>query len=122
MNGALKAGHIIAMILGVISLADGAAAIGGGLPPVLAAVSVIVGVMLPVLAYLAWNHRNRAAWAFEIAICGVFGAITIFGAPKTAHLMGVPIALTLIVPVIYLTAMTLLATNGEPYREGASHK
>jgi hypothetical protein len=114
-------GHVLAALLGLQSMASAVLALRAGLPPVLSASVLIIGVLLPLLGWFAWQHRLRAAWAFETSICGVFSVITIFGAPKMVHL-GMPMVVVGLVAISYICATVFLALGSASYDAGASSK
>jgi hypothetical protein len=91
------------------------------MPGVLTAATLILGVLLVALSWLSSQQHARAAWAYLISINAVLAIITMFAAPKMMHL-GLPPALVVIVPPLYLTAMTLLAISGDDYSPGVNSK
>ena len=74
-------GHGLALLISVASIVGGIAGFATGKPAVMNMTLMILGGMLPVLAWWSWC-RSRAAWSFLIALVAVFGAVTFFGAPK----------------------------------------
>ena len=109
-----QVGHVLAVVLGLNSIVDGVLAAMHGMPHVLVATISLVGLLLPVLAVMSYVQHSRAAWSFLISICGVFAIITVFGAPKVAHL-GLPLPLVAIVPLLYITTVVLLALSSTDY-------
>jgi hypothetical protein len=107
-------GHVLAVLLGLQSIVDGVLAATHGMPKVLVAAVTLVGVLLPVLAALSYVQRSRAAWSFMISICGVFAIVTVFGAPKVAHL-GMPLVFVALVPLLYITTVVLLSMSASDY-------
>jgi hypothetical protein len=109
-------GHGIALVMGLNMFAGGILAYAHGLPGVLVALNLVVGALSPPLVYLSWR-RVRAAWSFLIAICGVFGANTLFGAPRLRTELGVSLWLALAVPGLYTIAVISLAMVRADYRD-----
>ncbi len=76
-----RIGHLIPVLLGAIHLAACIAAFSKHAPAVLGMTLLVSGFLMPVLA--AYSYRgSHAAWAFLVAICGVFAVVELFGAPK----------------------------------------
>jgi hypothetical protein len=81
-------GHLIPALLGVFHLIASLAAFGHhDVPAVVGVTLLISGVMMPVLAFYSYRG-SRPAWAFLIAVCGVFAVVEFFGAPKIRDAMG----------------------------------
>jgi hypothetical protein len=72
----------------VFHLIAGVAAFGHHDVPLVVGVTLLVsGVLMPVLAFYSYR-QSRPAWAFLIALCGVFAVVEFFGAPKIRDAMG----------------------------------
>lgn len=109
-------GHGLAALIGVASVVGGIAAASHGLPTVVAAVLLISGVLMPLLAWLSWRH-SRAAWSFLIAIAAVLGTVDFFGATKVRGVLGVSLWTALVIPVLlFVTVAGLTAVRAE-YRD-----
>jgi hypothetical protein len=108
-------GHALATLLGMASLAAGIAAIDKGMPPVMSVTLLIVGTLELALAWGSWQ-RIRAAWAFLIAMVGVFGAVDLFGAPKVRGLLGVGLWTAMILPSIQVVTVVALASLRKQYQ------
>lgn len=82
-----EVGHLIPALLGVLHLIAGVAAfLHHDVPLVVGVTLVVSGVLLPVLAFYSYRY-SRPAWAFLIALCGVFAVVEFFGAPKIRDAM-----------------------------------
>jgi hypothetical protein len=111
-------GHSLAAVLGAASIVAGIGAFSQGMPMVLGATLLIVGVLMPTLAYFSLHH-SRAAWAFLIALVAVFGGVDFFGAPKVRGLLGVGLWTALILPGLQFVAVVSLTMLRGEYREKA---
>jgi hypothetical protein len=112
-------GHLIPVLLGVAHLVGSVAAFQHGAPSVLGMTLLLSGVLMPVLAVSSYRG-SRAAWAFLIAICGVFAVVAFFGAPKIRGALSDGLSLdislwhTMILPGINAVAVAaLVALRGE---------
>jgi hypothetical protein len=108
-------GHIVATLLGVLSIIGGFASLAKGLPPVMGATMLVVGALLPVLVWKSWNY-SRGAWSFLISIISVFAAVMFFGAPKIAHVLGIDIVTALAFPALEIACVVSLASLRRDYR------
>lgn len=109
-------GHVLACVVGAASLIAGVKAGVSGLPLVIAFTLVIVGGMLPALAFYSWKF-SRAAWSVMISTLCVFAAVTFFGSPKIANVLHVKILLALLIPLVQVVAVIMLADLRRDYRE-----
>jgi hypothetical protein len=110
-----EVGHGIATMLGFAALAASYGAFDKGLPTVMGVTLLVVGVLMPTLAYLSW-HKSRAAWSFLIALVAVFGGVTLFGAPKVRGMLGIGLWTAMIVPALKIVATVALASTRRDYR------
>jgi hypothetical protein len=111
-------GHGIAFGLGAASLVAGVEAIHHDMPAVMGGTLLVVGGLMPVLAYKSLHH-SRAAWAFLIALVAVFGGVDFFGAPKVRGLLGIGLWTALIVPGLQIVCVIALTMLRGEYREHA---
>lgn len=109
------AGHALAFLLGAATFVAGIAA-ASSMPGVMTATLLVIGALLPVLAW-ASLRGSRPAWSFLISLLAVFAAVTFFGAPKIRTLLGVSIWTALMVPGLQIAAVCALATVRGEYRE-----
>jgi len=106
-------GHLIPMLLGATHLVAGVAAFWHGAPGVLGMTLLVSGVLMPVLVVFS-SQGSRPAWAFLIAICGVFAVVEFFGAPKVRGALDVSLWITMILPGLNAVAVAaLVALRGE---------
>lgn len=110
-------GHVIAVTLGLISIAASVAAFNRGMTPVLPTTLFLIGLLLPTLAFFSFQLRSRAAWSFLTALCGVYGTVLLFGAPKVRGLLDIGLWTALIVPGLLWVATGALAMLRPDYRE-----
>jgi hypothetical protein len=109
-------GHWFVTVIGTAAFAAGIAAFARGLPNVMGAVLLIVGVALPTLAWRSY-HQSRAAWAFSISILAVLATVTFFGAPKIRDLLGIKLGIAMVIPVVMIAATVILVMLRDEYRE-----
>ena len=109
-------GHGLAMVLGLGSIVAGFAALAHGMPGVMGVTLLVVGGLMPVLAWFSLRH-SRGAWAFLIALLAVFGAVTLFGAPKVRGILGIGLWSALIVPGLLAVGTIALSMLRDQYRE-----
>jgi hypothetical protein len=107
-------GHVLAAVLGAVNLVFGLFAISHGQPGALSATLLVSGLVVPTLAHLSFR-RSRAAWAFLVALCGVFAVVGLFGAPKISKALDVSLWTTMILPGLYVVACVTLALLREDY-------
>lgn len=115
-------GHLIPMLLGAVNLRASYAAFSRGQPAVLGMTLLVSGILMPVLARSSYRG-SRAAWAFLIAICGVFAVAEFFGAPKirgaldTALALNIGLWITMILPGLSAVAVAALVSLRGGYLE-----
>jgi len=109
-------GHLIPMLLGATHLVAGVAAFWHGAPGVLGMTLLVSGVLMPVLVVFS-SQGSRPAWAFLIAICGVFAVVEFFGAPKVRGALDVSLWITMILPGLNAVAVAALASLRGEYVE-----
>jgi len=109
-------GHALAFLLAAASLVAGCAALAKGLPYVMGGTLLIVGVVLPVLAFFSLQH-SRASWSVVIAILITFALVCFFGAPKVRGILGIGIWTALILPGLQVIAVIALAMVRGEYRD-----
>ena len=109
-------GHLIPMVLGAVNLAASYAAFSRDQPAVLGMTLLVSGVLMPVLAALSYR-QSRPAWAFLIAICGVFAVVEFFGAPKVRGALDVGLWITMILPGLNAVAVAALVSLRGGYVE-----
>jgi hypothetical protein len=107
-------GHGLATLLGLCALAGSYGAFDKGLPSVMGVTLLVVGLLMPVLAYMSWQ-KSRVAWAFLIALVGVFGGVTLFGAPKVRAMLGIGLWIAMIFPAIKIVTVVALASLRRDY-------
>jgi hypothetical protein len=110
------AGHAMAVVIGAASFVAGITALVKSLPGTMGVTLIIVGLLLPVLAHFSWRF-SRAAWSLMISTLCVFAAVTFFGAPKIAAVLGVGMAIALVIPIVQVVAVIALADLRREYRE-----
>jgi hypothetical protein len=109
-------GHGLAVVLGIGAFIAGIGAISRDLPGVMCATLLVVGCLLPVLAYFSWRH-SRAAWSYLISLLAVVATVTLFGAPKVRVQLGVGLWTALIIPGVTTVAMIAVAMLRGEYRD-----
>ena len=114
-SGARAVGHSLAFLVGVASLIGGIAGLASRLPKTMGATLLVLGLLLPLLAWFSLQ-KSRAAWAFAVAVLAVFAVVTFFGAPKIAHVLGVPLGLAAVIPVVMTVAVVALSQARGDYR------
>ncbi len=106
-------GHLIPVLLGAVDLVASGFAFAHELPGVLGMTLLVCGVVMPVLAWHSYR-RSRAAWAFLVAICGVFAVVLLFGAPKVRGALDIGLWTTMILPGLNAVAAgALVSLRGE---------
>jgi len=111
--------HVLTALLGAITLVASYSSFSHDLTQVLGVTLLVAGVLLPVLSWQSYRHRSRPAWAFLIAICGVFAVAELFGAPKVARGLGLSLWLTMTLPGLNVVAAFALASLRREYVERA---
>jgi hypothetical protein len=113
-------GHLLAVMLGAINLFAAVGIFVYGAPGVVGVVLLVAGVLLPTLAHFSYRG-SRAAWAFLIAICGVFALVEFFGAPRVRAAIGIGLWTAMILPGLNaVAAATLASLRGTYVERGAS--
>ena len=112
-------GHLLAAVLGVGNLVFGVLAITHSQPGALSATLLVSGCVVPALAYFSYR-RSRAAWAFLVALCGVFAVVGLFGAPTISRVLDYSLWTTMIFPGLYVVACATLALLRDDYVEAAA--
>jgi hypothetical protein len=107
-------GHLIPVLLAAGYLVGAIAAITHNAPGVVGMTLLVAGVLMPVLAWHSL-HRSRPAWAFLVAICGVFAVVELFGAPKVRGALDVSLWLTMILPGLNVVAVAALISLRADY-------
>lgn len=111
-------GHLIPALLGAGHLVAAASAFQHGTPFVLGMTLLVSGFLMPLLAWHSY-HRSRPAWAFLIAICGVFAVIEFFGAPKVRGALEIGLWTAMILPGLNAVAVAALVSLRGEYVERA---
>ncbi len=112
--------HLLTALLGAATLVASYGSFTHDLTKVLGVTLLIAGGLLPVLSWQSYFHRSRPAWAFLIAICGVFAVAELFGAPKVARGLGISLWLTMILPGLNVVAAAALASLRGEYVDRGS--
>ncbi|MEO8845700.1 MAG: hypothetical protein ABI591_10855 [Kofleriaceae bacterium] len=110
------AGHAMAVVIGAASFVAGITALVKSLPGTMGVTLIIVGTLLPVLAHFSWRF-SRAAWSLMVSTLCVFAAVTFFGAPKIAAVLGIGLTVSLVIPIVQVIAVIALAQLRRDYRE-----
>ena len=110
-------GHLLAALIGVVSLVLAPFALGKSLPLVLPTTLFLLGVLMPVLAWLSLARRSRPAWAFLLAMTVVYATCLFFGSPKVRSLLDIGLWSALIVPGLLVVSTVALALVRREYRE-----
>jgi hypothetical protein len=108
--------HLIAIVLGVGTLAAGVGSLIAGLPGVLGVTQLVAGILMPVLAWYSYK-RQRGPWAFLVAICVVFAVTDLFGAPRIGQTLSLNLWTTMIIPGLYAVAAAALIQLRGQYSE-----
>jgi hypothetical protein len=114
-SGARLFGHITAVLLGVLSIIAGFTALTKPLPATLGVTLLVLGVLLPVLAWKSLQH-SRTAWSFLISTVAVLATVMFFGAPKIAHVLGINLVASLAFPAVQIACVIALAGLRREYR------
>jgi hypothetical protein len=109
-------GHLIPTLLGVGHLAGAVAAFTHGAPSVVGMTLLVSGALMPVLAWHSYRG-SRPAWAFLVAICGVFAVVELFGAPKVRGALDIGLWVTMILPGLNAVATAALVSLRGHYIE-----
>jgi hypothetical protein len=111
-----KVGHLIPVLLGLADLAGAVGAFSHDTPAVLGMTLLVAGILLPTLAHFSFRG-SRPAWAFLVAMCGVFALVEFFGAPKVSRAIGVSLWTAMILPGLNAVACAALASLRSTYLE-----
>lgn len=109
-------GHAIPSLLGVVHLIGAGYAFLRGAPAVVGVVLLVSGLLMPALAWSS-ARKSRAAWAFLVALCGVFAVVELFASPKIRGALDVGLWTTLILPGLNAVAVQALVSVRASYRE-----
>ncbi|HEU4729026.1 MAG TPA: hypothetical protein VFT22_14075 [Kofleriaceae bacterium] len=112
-------GHLIPALLGAIDLIAGFVALARDLPSVLGMTLLVSGAVMPVLAVKSFRG-SRAAWAFLVAMCGVFAVVELFGAPKIRGALDIGLWIAMILPGLNAVAVAALVSLRDEYIERTS--
>jgi len=107
-------GHAGTALIGALLLVSGAFSFTSDLPAVLPFAQLGFGAAALGLAWSSWKG-SRIGWAFAVALDGVLGCINLFGAPKVAHLIDIPIVVAGLPCVIAVASCIVLAVIGSDY-------
>lgn len=109
-------GHGLAGAAGLAALAGALGAISKHMHVVLPATLIVIGVLLPLLVWRSLA-QSRPAWAFLIAMCAMFAAITLFGSTKIRGALDIGLWSALIFPGLLVVATAALAMVRDEYHE-----
>jgi hypothetical protein len=111
-------GHLIPLLIGAVDLVASIFAFAREAPGVVGMTLLVCGLVMPVLAWRSYRG-SRAAWAFLVAICGVFAVVELFGAPKVRGALDIGLWTTMILPGVNAVAVAaLVALRGEYVERG----
>jgi len=111
-------GHAIAALIGLASFVTAIYALGSSLPKVLGVTLLVLGALMPLLAYLSLFRHVRAAWAFLVAMTTTYATVLLFGAPKVrGQLWDIGLWTALIFPGLLVVAAVALTLVRHEYRE-----
>jgi hypothetical protein len=109
-------GHAIPVVLGAVDLIACVGAFTHDSPAVVGMTLLVCGLVMPVLAWQSYRG-SRAAWAFLVAICGVFAVVELFGAPKVRGALDLGLWTTMILPGLNAVAVAALVSLRGEYSE-----
>jgi hypothetical protein len=112
-------GHVLPVLLGIVHLMAGGSAWLAELR-VLGITLVLSGLLMPVLAWSSYRDRSRAAWAFLLVICAVFGVGELFGISKVRDALGVGLWTAMILPGANAVVVAALGSLRGEYIERGS--
>jgi hypothetical protein len=109
----------IPTVAGLLSFVAAVAAINAGLSIPLIVTLLLASVLFDLLVWhaIAQKKKSRAAWASLVAMCLVFGIVTLFGAPKLRGMFGVGLWIAMIVPGAFGVGVAALRSLRADYRE-----
>jgi hypothetical protein len=112
------AAHGLAAVMGIAALVGSIAAFSKGLSGVMGTTLLVLGVLVP---WLAWRslHKSRVAWSFLIATVAVFGTVTLFGSPKIRDLLGVDLGIALFIPFVQVACVVMLKLLSDDYKDNS---
>ena len=110
-------GHLLPVPFGLVFLISAFPALMSSSPPVLGMTWLVAGALMLGLSWWSYRHRSRPAWAFLIAMCGVFAVAELFGAPKIARALDVRLWIAMIDPALKVVAVVALSSLRDDYRE-----
>jgi hypothetical protein len=108
-------GHLLPVLFGITLVVAGLKVAATELPRVLSAFCLVSGAVMLVLTWSSFRHRTRPAWAFLVAMCGVFAIFGVFGAPRVAHALDVSLWIALIFSGLNVVAAIALASLNSEY-------
>jgi hypothetical protein len=82
--------HAMAGAFALYYVASAIAIAFSNMPILVAVFQAAVGVLFLRLGYASWKHKDRAAWAFLLALAGVMALLLLFGAPQIKAAMHLP--------------------------------
>jgi len=109
-------GHLLPVLLGLANFGGAIGAFMFDAPAVVGVTLFVAGVLLPTLAHFSYRG-SRPAWAFLVAMCGVFALVEFFGAPKISRSIGVGLWTAMIMPGLNVVATVALASLRGTYLE-----
>ncbi|MBC7975689.1 MAG: hypothetical protein H7138_11985 [Myxococcales bacterium] len=109
-------GHLLAVILGSFNVIAAIGVFVYGASGVVGITLLVAGILLLALAHYSYRG-SRAAWAFLIAICGVFALVEFFGAPRVRASIGVGLWTAMILPGLNAVAAAALTSLRGSYVE-----
>lgn len=113
-------GHGIPAVAAVLSFVAAMAIFAGDLPVILGITLLFASGIFALVIWLSLQKRSRVGWSCLLALCIVFGIVTLFGAPKLRGLVGVGLWVAMIVPGVFGVATAALAQLRAQYGEHAS--
>lgn len=108
-------GHAVAVLAGFVSIVGGFAVMQSDIPATLGVTLLVLGSFFVVATKTSWQG-SRAGWATLVALCGVIGIMTMFGAPTLGRLFGVGIWVAMILPGMLYVGATALCLVHDEYR------
>ena len=109
-------GHGLAAMMGLVAIAGAFGAIKQDQHVVMPATLLVIGVLLPLLAWRSLE-RSRGAWAFLIAMCVTLASVTLFGSTKIRGALDLGLWHALILPGLLVVATVGLTMIRDEYRE-----
>lgn len=102
------------LVLGVL-VSHSVRAWMGSVPAVLPVFLIVSGGLLLVLSWYSYSRRVRTAWAFLVAMCGVFAVFELFAGMKVARQLDVSLWLVFVVPGLKVIAAAALVSLNRDY-------